>query len=198
MNAAAAAGLTARVLVHRGPFTLDASFDAAPGRVTALLGPNGSGKTTLLAAIAGLQPVDEGRITLDGDVLDDSATGAFVAPERRRVGVVFQDSCLFAHMSVLDNVAFGPRSRGRGTTHRRAVRTRVAAPTGGRRPRGPAAPRSSPAGRRSESPWPEPLRPSPTCSCSTSRWPPSTLPPGSRSGASSARIWPDSLGSCSS
>jgi molybdate transport system ATP-binding protein len=63
-----------------------------------------------VAAIAGLQPVDSGQISLGGTVLDDPADGVFVPPEERRIGVVFQDYLLFSRMSVLDNVSFGLRS----------------------------------------------------------------------------------------
>jgi molybdate transport system ATP-binding protein len=98
--------------ITRGEFRLDASVDVAPGEVVALLGPNGAGKTTLLRAIAGLRPVDCGRICLGELVLDDPANGVFVAPEQRRIGVVFQDHRLFPHLRVVDNVAFGLRSGG--------------------------------------------------------------------------------------
>ncbi len=104
-------GLTARVELDRGGFRLDATIDAAPGRITAILGPNGSGKTTLISAIAGLTAIDGGRITIDGVVVDDPDAGAFLPPDERRVGVVFQDYLLFPHLTVRDNVEFGPRSR---------------------------------------------------------------------------------------
>ncbi|MFS8483056.1 MAG: ABC transporter ATP-binding protein [Acidimicrobiia bacterium] len=82
------------------------------GEVVALLGPNGAGKTTALRAIAGLRPLDAGRIELDGRVLDEPAAGTFVPPEQRSVGVVFQDHLLFPHLTALENVAFGLRARG--------------------------------------------------------------------------------------
>jgi molybdate transport system ATP-binding protein len=82
------------------------------GEVVALLGPNGAGKTTTLRAVAGLRPLDAGRIELDGRVLDEPAASTFVPPEQRSVGVVFQDHLLFPHLSALENVAFGLRARG--------------------------------------------------------------------------------------
>ncbi|MDQ1491622.1 MAG: molybdate transport system ATP-binding protein [Actinomycetota bacterium] len=77
-----------------------------------LLGPNGAGKTTLLRILAGLLVPDEGRVVLDGRVLDDTATGEHVPAEARPVGVVFQNYVLFPHLSALENVAFGLRARG--------------------------------------------------------------------------------------
>ncbi|MGD9893170.1 MAG: ABC transporter ATP-binding protein [Dehalococcoidia bacterium] len=75
------------------------------GRMLALLGPSGCGKTTLLRLIAGLNTADAGTIRLDGDLLTGPAT--MVPPERRRIGVVFQDFALFPHMNVAANVRFG-------------------------------------------------------------------------------------------
>jgi molybdate transport system ATP-binding protein len=99
--------------VRRGDFALNVRAELAPGTVTAVLGPNGAGKSTLLRALAGLVPVDAGSIRIDGTVVDE-AGAAFVPPRDRSVGVVFQDYALFPHLSVLDNVAFGPQSRGLG------------------------------------------------------------------------------------
>ena len=86
-------------------------FTLEEGEVVALLGPNGAGKTTLLRAIAGLLPLASGRVVLDGRVLEDAASGTYVPTEERSIGFVFQDYLLFPHMSVVDNVAFGVRSR---------------------------------------------------------------------------------------
>jgi iron(III) transport system ATP-binding protein len=90
----------------------DVSLVLRPGRITALLGPSGSGKTTLMRLIAGLEAPDEGEVRLGDEVL--SGAGAHVPPEKRGVGLVFQDYALFPHMTVLDNVGFGlsgqPRS----------------------------------------------------------------------------------------
>jgi len=97
--------LDARLIVRRPGFTLDIALGAAPGEVVALLGPNGAGKTTALRALAGLIPLDDGHVTLDGARLEKAP------PELRRIGVVFQDYLLFPHLTALDNVAFGPRCR---------------------------------------------------------------------------------------
>jgi molybdate transport system ATP-binding protein len=116
-------GLDARLVVRRPGFTLDIELTARPGEVVALLGPNGAGKSTALRALAGLIALDDGHVALDGRRLDDRATGAFVAPEHRRIGVVFQDYLLFPHLSALDNVAFGPRCQGvpRSSARQRAA-----------------------------------------------------------------------------
>ncbi len=107
--------------VERGAFRLDVDFTAGPGEVLGLLGPNGAGKTTLLRALSGLTPLGTGRIELNGKRLDDVASGEFVAAEHRPVGMVFQNYRLFPHLSVRDNIAFAPRSRGRGRRASRQV-----------------------------------------------------------------------------
>ncbi|MCP2167543.1 ABC transporter ATP-binding protein [Goodfellowiella coeruleoviolacea] len=110
--------LVAHLDVHRDRFHLDLRLEIAPGEVVALLGPNGAGKTTALRALAGLVPLTGGHISLDGHPWD-APPRTFLPPERRPVGVVFQDHLLFAHLSAVDNVAFGPRARG---TSRAAAR----------------------------------------------------------------------------
>lgn len=118
-----AAHLDAHLVVERDGFTLDLPLAVAPGEVVALLGPNGAGKTTALRALAGLQPLHGGHLRIGGTPLDDPARQVLVPPARRSIGVVFQDYLLFPHLSVLDNVAFGPRSRGMS---RRAARGEAA------------------------------------------------------------------------
>jgi len=116
--------LDAHVGLHLGTLDLDADLRAEDGEVVALLGPNGAGKSTFVRAVAGLLPIQLGRIALGDRVLDEPATGSFVAPEHRGVGVVFQDHLLFPRQRVLDNVAFGLRARGvaKGEARARAAR----------------------------------------------------------------------------
>ena len=91
----------------------DASLHVARGEVVALCGPTGCGKTTALRVLAGFERPDAGRVEIDGELV--AGAGAWVAPDRRRVGMVFQDYALFPHLSVADNVAFGlPRRDRRG------------------------------------------------------------------------------------
>ena len=116
--------LEASVGLRKGTLELDVELEVAGNGVVVLLGPNAAGKTTLLRALAGLVPLERGRIVLDGVVLDDPAAGVHLPTERRPIGVVFQDYLLFPHLSVLENVAFGLRSRGAG---RAAARERALA-----------------------------------------------------------------------
>jgi len=129
--------LTIEGAVRLGEFELDIAVRAEPGEVVAVLGPNGAGKTTALRVAAGLLSLDSGRVQIGEDVLD--APGVYVPPQQRRVGVVFQDHRLFPHLRVVDNVAFGLRSRGvRAAPARAAAREWLArvglADLAGRRP----------------------------------------------------------------
>ena len=100
-------GLTiTRLSARAGSFTLGpVSLDIPPDRVLVVLGPSGAGKTMLLETVAGLRPQQAGQISLAGTDI----TG--LPPERRRIGLVFQDAALFPHLTVKDNVQFGPRAR---------------------------------------------------------------------------------------
>jgi iron(III) transport system ATP-binding protein len=101
------------------PVVREASFLLEAGIIGCLLGPSGCGKTTLLRAIAGFEPVSAGEILIRGRRV--SAPGATLAPESRRVGMVFQDFALFPHLSVQDNVAFGLRGLSRRDRRRRVA-----------------------------------------------------------------------------
>lgn len=93
------------VSLHQpGPIPLAAEFHCAAGELLALVGPSGSGKTTLLRAIAGLYRPAEGRIGCGGEAWFDSARRLSLPPQRRRVGLVFQDYALFPHLTALGNV----------------------------------------------------------------------------------------------
>lgn len=85
----------------------DVSLEIAPGQVTCLLGPSGCGKSTTLRMIAGVEMQDRGEIYVDGHLICDTVTR--VPPERRAIGLMFQDFALFPHLSVADNVAYGLR-----------------------------------------------------------------------------------------
>ena len=82
-----------------------ASLNLAAGRIACLLGPSGCGKSTLLRMIAGLEPVDQGEVRIAGQTV--STPAAMTPPERRGVGLVFQDNALFPHLDVTGNVGFG-------------------------------------------------------------------------------------------
>jgi molybdate transport system ATP-binding protein len=111
--------LHASLGVRVGKLDLALDLEVADGEVVALLGPNGAGKSTALRAVAGLQPLDSGRVEVDGAVLDDPAAGVFVPVAERSIGLVFQDYLLFPRMSARDNVAFGLRARGVGKAEAR-------------------------------------------------------------------------------
>src|SRR5690349_3911928 len=91
-----------------GEFVIEASF-ASEGRVTGLFGASGAGKTSLVNMIAGLLQPDRGTIVVDGETLDDSASGVHVPSWRRRIGYVFQDARLFPHLDVRQNLDYGRR-----------------------------------------------------------------------------------------
>lgn len=106
-------GLRARVVVDREHFAVDVALDVAPGETVAIMGPSGAGKSTLLQALAGLQPLTDGEIFVGDRVVDRvAAPGIRTEPMRRGVVLLGQDARLFPHLSVRENVAFGPRAGG--------------------------------------------------------------------------------------
>jgi len=115
--------LSAVTRAYRGqqpPAVEAVSLTVARGEILGLLGPSGSGKSTLLRLIAGFERPDAGSVAIDGRVV---ATAAFsIPPERRGVGIVFQDCALFPHLSVEDNVAFGLHTLARGPRQERVAR----------------------------------------------------------------------------
>ncbi len=96
------------------------SLAIEPGSLFALLGPSGCGKTTLLRLIAGFEKPDDGRVLLDGQTV--ARPGRSAAPERRRIGMVFQDYALFPHLTVRQNIAYGLKRRLWGWGRRRRAR----------------------------------------------------------------------------
>jgi len=108
-------------------------LDVRAGELLALLGPSGCGKTTTLRLIAGFEEPDAGRVELEGVVVADATRR--VPPERRRIGVVFQDYALFPHLTVAANVAYGLRDRENREARVAEMLDLVGlAPKGGRRP----------------------------------------------------------------
>lgn len=102
------------VSLDEGPVLRGVDIRSGAGEHLVVLGPSGCGKTTLLRALAGLVRIDDGEISLGGRPV--AGPGLHVAPEQRRVGMVFQDWALFPHLSVAANVAYGlPRAQRRGS-----------------------------------------------------------------------------------
>lgn len=96
----------------------DVSLRVLPGQVTCLLGPSGCGKSTTLRMIAGVDRPDAGRVLVDGRTV--CGDGVHVPPEKRQIGLMFQDFALFPHMNVMANVTFGLK----GPTHEQQARAR--------------------------------------------------------------------------
>lgn len=111
--------LDARIGLRLGSLDLRVELRAHAHEVVALLGPNGAGKSTILRCLAGLEPVGDGRISIDGVVVDDPDADVFAEPEARPIGYVFQDYVLFDHLTVLENIAYGLRARGVAKTEAR-------------------------------------------------------------------------------
>ena len=103
--------LSVNIRKKLGTFQLEVQFEAEQGTPLALLGASGCGKSVTLRCIAGILKPDEGRITLDGVVLYDSAAGIDLPPQQRRVGYLFQQYALFPNMTVRQNIAAAVRDR---------------------------------------------------------------------------------------
>jgi ABC-type sulfate/molybdate transport systems ATPase subunit len=104
-----------------GAVALEVALDVAPGSCLALAGPSGAGKTSVLRVVAGLLAPRAGRVSCGEEVWLDTARGIDLAPERRRVGYVFQEYALFAHLTAWQNVAYPLRGMARAERRRRAI-----------------------------------------------------------------------------
>ena len=94
------------------PVLRDFSLALVPGEIVCLLGESGSGKSTILRVAAGIQRIDAGTVSINDEVV--SGPGVHVKPDRRGIGLMFQDFALFPHLTLLQNVTFGLRRLGRG------------------------------------------------------------------------------------
>ncbi|MEP5177776.1 ABC transporter ATP-binding protein, partial [Marinobacter alexandrii] len=97
----------------------DVSFALSHGDIGCLLGPSGCGKSTILRALAGFLPLNSGEISLLSQAI--SLPGRTLAPEKRRVGMVFQDYALFPHLTIADNVGFGLRNMSKAEKHQKVA-----------------------------------------------------------------------------
>jgi molybdate transport system ATP-binding protein len=113
--------LSLDVVRQVGDFRLTARLATGPG-ISVLVGPSGAGKSLTLRLVAGIERPDRGRVVLRGATVVDVDTGIWVPPQARRVGMVFQDSLLLPHRSVLDNVALAVRHGGRSRRRDEAMR----------------------------------------------------------------------------
>lgn len=113
-------GVTRRFAMQENPAVDDVSLDIHEGEITALIGESGSGKTTLLRLAAGLESPDRGCIILHGEcVAGPRPIDPVVPPEKRRLGLVFQDGALFPHLDARRNVAYGLDGKDKSTRARR-------------------------------------------------------------------------------
>lgn len=103
--------VTKNLLGAEGPFSMEVGLTIAPGSLVTLYGKSGSGKTTLLRMLAGLEKPDAGRIEVNGQVWFNSLTGINQPPQKRNVGMVFQDYSLFPTMTVRENLRFAQTRR---------------------------------------------------------------------------------------
>ncbi len=102
-----------------GNVVSDVSFALSHGDIGCLLGPSGCGKSTILRALAGFLPISDGEIHLDGQLI--SLPGRTTPPEKRRIGMVFQDYALFPHLTIAENIGFGLKDLGRNEKRARVM-----------------------------------------------------------------------------
>jgi molybdate transport system ATP-binding protein len=117
-------GLVFEAAVGFGAFELDARLSVADGETLALVGPSGAGKSTCLGIMAGLVRPRAARVACGGEIWNDDARGVMVPPERRRVGMLFQEYALFPHLTVQQNVGYGVTARARSRTEAAATSSR--------------------------------------------------------------------------
>lgn len=122
LSATDAAVSTAALELHYGatPVLKGIDISLSKGKTLALLGPSGCGKTTLLRLVAGLLAPTKGSVAIAGQVVADAATGSFAPPEKRNLGMVFQDYALWPHLTVGSNVSFPLEMRGIGRAERQS------------------------------------------------------------------------------
>ena len=160
----------------------DMTLHVRSGEVVALLGPSGCGKSTFLASIAGLVRIDRGSIDLGDRPV--SGPGLHVAPQDRRVGLVFQDHALFPHKTVADNVGFGLHAMGRADRRSRVGQMLELVQL---TDKGHRYPHELSGGESQRVALARALAPAPTCFCSTSHSPVSIRPCAPKSAKRSAR-----------
>ena len=109
------------VSMSYGPIRVldDISFELKRGEIICLLGPSGCGKTSLLRLAAGIERPEKGRIILDGQIIADEMR--FLPPEKRNIGLMFQEFALFPHLTILENVAFGLKALSRSAAREEAT-----------------------------------------------------------------------------
>jgi iron(III) transport system ATP-binding protein len=120
MIALEARNLTKQFGLDELPAVRDVSFSLEKGEILALVGPSGCGKTTTLRMIAGFERPERGSVILAGKVV--AGGSVFVPPERRGVGMVFQEHALFPHLTVLDNVGFGLSGKPKSARQKTSLR----------------------------------------------------------------------------
>jgi len=105
--------ITCAIVANRGGFQIDVDCESS-ARVIGITGVSGAGKTTLLHAAAGLIPVEQAQLIVDGTTVVDTGIGLASPPHLRGIGYVFQDARLFPHLNVADNIAYGVRFAANG------------------------------------------------------------------------------------